>query len=293
MSYQFRSGEELLAVCDRDQLSIAQVMIKREVELADVDVLEIEAQMRETLDVMKKAIETGLTDPKPSIGGLLNGESVALHAFGKEGVSFSGDTLLSCAASAMAVSEVNASMGKIVAAPTAGSCGILPGGLVQAGTNKGYDDQALTQALFTASAIGAIVARNASVSGAEGGCQAETGTAAAMAAAGLVELAGGSPDQALSAAAFTLKNILGLVCDPIAGLVECPCAKRNALGTANAMLSADMALAGMTTTIPFDEVVAAMHAVGRVMSPTLKETALGGIAASPTGKRLQEQIFGG
>lgn len=191
-------------------------------------------------------------------------------------------------AAAMGVMEVNGTMGLIVAAPTAGSCGILPGALIERGQDRGKTDEALIDALFTAGAVGYIVTKNATVSGAEGGCQAETGTAAAMAAAGLVELFDGTPEQALTAAAITIKNIMGLVCDPIAGLVECPCTKRNAIGVANALMSADLSLAGVESNIPFDEVVESMYRVGKQMSSDLRETALGGLAITPTGKKLTQ-----
>jgi L-serine dehydratase len=191
----------------------------------------------------------------------------------------------------MAVMEENSRMGRIVAAPTAGSSGILPATIISTAKRFSIPDTIVSKAFFTASAIGYIVTNNATVSGAEGGCQAETGTASAMAAAALVELLGGTPEQALSAASFTLKNILGLVCDPVAGLVELPCAKRNALGVSNAMLSADMALAGIETKIPFDEVVEAMYRVGKKMHPDLKETAEGGIADTPTARAFEKNIF--
>jgi L-serine dehydratase len=192
----------------------------------------------------------------------------------------------------MAVLEVNASMGQVIAAPTAGSCGILPGVLIPLGDRLSMDSNKVIKAIFTASAIGMIVTQNATVSGAEGGCQAETGTAAAMAAAAGVELMGGSPEQSVHAAAMTIKNILGLVCDPIAGLVECPCVKRNAIGTANALISIDMAMAGIKSVIPFDEVVDAMYRVGKSMPATLRETAEGGLAATPTGQRIMKEIYG-
>jgi L-serine dehydratase len=195
-------------------------------------------------------------------------------------------------AASMAVLEVNASMGKIVAAPTAGSSGILPGALISVGEDFKKNDDDICKALFTASAVGYIITRNATVSGAEGGCQAETGAAAAMASAAIVEMLGGTAEEALAAAAITIKNILGLVCDPVAGLVEVPCVKRNAIGTANALISADMALAGIKSVIPFDEVVEAMYKVGRSLPSSLKETSLGGLATTPTGIKLKNEILG-
>ena len=190
----------------------------------------------------------------------------------------------------MAVVEVNAAMGRIVAAPTAGASGILPGVLFTCAKERGWNDEKLLSGLLTAGAIGSIIAANASISGAEHGCQAETGSAAAMAAAALCELDGGSADRCLNAAAIALKNVMGLVCDPVAGLVECPCIKRNALGAMNALISADMALAGIPSLIPFDETVMAMRSVGRLMSPDLRETARGGCAATPTGRAIRKKL---
>lgn len=201
-----------------------------------------------------------------------------------------GSTLSSMVAGAMAVCEVNASMGRIVAAPTAGASGVLPGVLLAYAQSSSLDRVRLVQALFNAAAIGIIIAKNASISGAYGGCQAEVGSGAAMAASALTELRGGTPKQCLHAAAMSLKNLLGLVCDPVAGLVECPCIKRNAIGTVNAVLCSDMALAGIESVIPFDEVVEAMKNVGRMMHPDLRETARGGLAATPTAQRIAEKI---
>ena len=183
-------------------------------------------------------------------------------------------------------------MGRIVAAPTAGSCGILPGALLTFQKEKGASEQDCVMSLFTASAVGMVIAKNACLAGAQGGCQAECGSASAMAAAALVELAGGSPKMIAHGVAIALKNILGLVCDPVAGLVEIPCIKRNAAGVANALCAAEMALAGVHSAIPADEVILAMKRIGDAMSPALKETAEGGLAATPTGKRLYQQVFG-
>jgi L-serine dehydratase len=193
---------------------------------------------------------------------------------------------------ALSASETNACMGKIVAAPTAGSCGILPSVLMTIATERKLDDEQLVMALFTASAVGIVIANKASISGAEGGCQAECGSASAMAAAALVELCGGSPAMVEHACAIAIKSVLGLVCDPVAGLVEIPCIKRNAMGAANAFVSADMALAGIESKIPVDEVIHAMKVIGDCMNPAFKETAEGGLAATPTAKRLMKEVFG-
>jgi L-serine dehydratase len=292
MQYKFTTGAELLDLCKKHSMSIAQIMILRECEMKETTEEVVLENMRDAYTVMKEAIVKGLDKDIKSVGGLIGGGAYKLNTYAQNEKPLAGKAMTDAIAAAMAVSEVNASMGRIVAAPTAGSCGILPGALVKVGLDRGLDESTLIKGLMCASAVGMLIARNATVSGAEGGCQAETGTASAMAAAGLVEMLGGTPEAALSSAAFTIKNILGLVCDPIAGLVECPCEKRNAIGTANAVISADMALAGILTIIPFDEVVEAMRSVGRIMSPTLKETSLGGLADAPTARKLEAQVFG-
>ncbi len=292
MNYKFSSGSELLALCDSHKKAIHEVMVLRESEREELDVAVVRKSMEEAFLIMKESIEGGMRPDIKSVSGLIGGDAYLLHQYAEQNTPLAGESMTSAIAASMAVAEVNASMGKIVAAPTAGSCGVLPGAVIKIGLDRNLSDETIINGLFTASAIGMIIAHNATISGAEGGCQAEVGTASAMAAAGLVEMMGGSPESALSAASFTIKNILGLVCDPIAGLVECPCEKRNAIGTANAIISADMALAGMLTMIPFDEVVESMRSVGRIMSPTLKETAMGGLAAAPTAKALEQSIFG-
>lgn len=283
--YQFKTGIDLLELCKAHGLSISEIMILREEENGHSNP---RVEMDKNLTVMKKAIENGLQISERSPSGLSGGDAKKLIAYIESGNTLSGQIVLKSVAAAIGVMEVNGTMGLIVAAPTAGSCGILPGALVEKGRLIGKTDEDLIAALFTAGAIGYIVTNNATVSGAEGGCQAETGTASAMAAAGLVEMMGGTPEQALTAAAITIKNIMGLVCDPFAGLVECPCTKRNAIGVANALLSADIALAGITSNIPFDEVVEAMYRVGKQMSSDLRETAQGGLAITPTGRKLAQ-----
>lgn len=287
----FKNGKELLAICKKEDKSIAEIMIQRETSKFKLTEKEVLDKMKETMQVMEESIENGKKDSKLSLTGLIGGEAKALEEYSLKYNTISGKSILNGVISAMAVMEENSRMGRIVAAPTAGSSGILPATIISTAKRFSIPDAIVSKAFFTASAIGYIVTSNATVSGAEGGCQAETGTASAMAAAALVELLGGTPEQALSAASFTLKNILGLVCDPVAGLVELPCAKRNALGVSNAMLSADMALAGIETKIPFDEVVEAMFRVGKKMHPDLKETAEGGIADTPTARAFEKNIF--
>lgn len=285
----FATGASLCAFCEQENIPMSEAMIRREVAMGEMTREEIIEEMRKNLLVMREAIRHGLEDRVESVSHLSGGEGMRLFRYAKY-EPFSGASTLRAAASAMAVVEVNSSMGQIVAAPTAGASGILPGALLESGVERGWSDEQLIQGLFCAGAVGLLFASNATISGADGGCQAETGVGSAMAAASLVELSGGTPEQALDAAAMTIKNILGLVCDPVAGLVECPCIKRNALGAANALLCADMVLCGITSLIPFDEVVAAMLAVGHDMRREYRETAMGGLAVTPTGKAVAEKV---
>ena len=289
MSYDFSSGIELVKLCDDEGIKISEAMIRREEEIGDLTRDKIIAEMRLSLRVMRESVKKGLTEKVQSVSRLTGGEAMNLYRYGDLD-PFSGAETCHAAAAAMAVVEVNAAMGRIVAAPTAGASGILPGVLLENAKTRGWDDDMLIDGLFCAGAIGMLFARNATISGAEGGCQAETGVGAAMAAAALVELSGGEPMQVLDAAAIAIKNIEGLVCDPVAGLVECPCIKRNAMGAANALISADMALCGITSLIPFDEVVSSMYSVGREIRPEYRETAKGGLAATPTGKLIAAGI---
>lgn len=289
MSYEFHHGSELLTLCSRYKISIGEVMLRREMEDTTRTREEIFAEMKLNLDVMRTSIRTGLDPTVPTHGLMAGNESVKLARYAQN--SELGGRLCGIVAAGMAVAEVNASMGQIVAAPTAGASGILPAIVVCCGEEQHMDDEALCMALFAAGAVGAIVAENASIAGASGGCQAETGTGAAMAAAALAQMKGAAPEVSLTAAAITLKNCMGLVCDPVGGLVECPCIKRNAIGVANAVLSCDLAMAGIPSLIPFDEVVEAMKSVGDAMSSDLKETARGGVAATKTGKALTRNIF--
>lgn len=291
MNKDFGNGRELIEMCSSSGKRIYQVMLEREMYISGRSKGEIFEDMRDRLSIMKCAIQKGLSQDIRSISGLIGGDAKKLKKRFEEKKTASGKRMSKAVASAMAVLEVNASMGLIVAAPTAGSSGILPGVIATIGEEFQLRDNDMINALFTAGAIGYIITKNATVSGAEGGCQAETGAAAAMAAAGAVEMLGGTPEQALHAASMTIKNILGLVCDPIAGLVEAPCLKRNALGAANALICADMALADIKSIIPFDEVVEAMYKVGKALPCSLRETAQGGLAATPTGIKIQKEVL--
>ena len=288
--YEFHDGAALLELCASEGIPISKAMLLREEALSETSSEALLREMRENLTTMKQAVERGLSGSVRSLSGLSGGEASRLYEYSKA-APLLGSEACAAAAASMAVVEVNAAMGRIVASPTAGACGILPGVLLTLAPKRGWSDEALVQALFCAGAIGLLIARHASISGADAGCQAETGSAASMAAAAVVELSSGTPQMCLHAAAIALKNVLGLVCDPVCGLVESPCIKRNALGAVNALLAADLALSGVKSLIPFDEVVEAMRSVGVLMRPELRETALGGLAATPTAKRLTNTLF--
>ncbi|HHX92341.1 MAG TPA: L-serine ammonia-lyase, iron-sulfur-dependent, subunit alpha [Clostridiales bacterium] len=286
----YNNGSELLALCNDQNMSIWEAAVLDEMEQAEAMRGQVLDRMTTALRVMIRSAD----DPgeAKTMGGLIGGEYRKVKAYKEKGRTLSGETANRAMMRALACSQNNAAMGRICAAPTAGSCGILPAALLTGAEELGLGEEGMLQGAFTAAAVGKIIVQNATVAGAEGGCQAECGSAAAMAAAALTEMAGGTPEQALHAAAIALKNIMGLVCDPIAGLVESPCSKRNASGVLNALSSADLALAGVESIIPFDEVVEAMYAVGLAMHPDFKETARGGIATTPTGQKLAKTIRG-
>lgn len=287
----FRNVAELVELAERKQVKIAEIMIQQEIEVTGLSREEIIAKMGRNLTVMEQAVERGLNGVT-SVSGLTGGDAVLLQKYIQSGKALSGNILLDAVSKAVATNEVNAAMGTICATPTAGSAGVVPGTLFAVKEVLNPTRMEMIEFLFTSAAFGFVVANNASISGAAGGCQAEVGSASGMAAASIVELAGGTPRQAAEAMAITLKNMLGLVCDPVAGLVEVPCVKRNAMGASNAMTAADMALAGITSRIPCDEVIHAMFLIGQSMPSALRETAEGGLAATPTGRRLEAEIFG-
>lgn len=280
----FTTGAQLLEYCESNNIKISEAMIEREIAISQELEADIVNKMTKALYVMKKCIENAKTHKEHSLGGgYIGGECVdMLNYYEKNGTKAGLSSLAS--AYAMGVLEVNASMGLIVAAPTAGSSGIIPGILCAAQEMYGFSDDDLLLALFNAGAIGYLISRNATVSGAEGGCQAEVGAASAMAASALCELFGGTPRQCLTAAGNAISNILGLVCDPVGGLVEFPCQIRNAMGVSNAVISHEIAMATKGSFIPFDEIVKVMKTVGLSMPHQLKETAEGGLAAAPSAK---------
>lgn len=286
----FKSIEELVLAAEAQNTSIGRIVLAAQAqELEESENLLME-RMGQRLDVMLRSAEKGMDPELRSTSGLTGGDAHKLYENG-EG-SIMGPFMARATARAIAIAEYNAAMGKIVAAPTAGSCGIMPACLISLIEERGVSREEIILSMFTAAGFGMVIAEKACVAGAQGGCQAECGSAAAMTAAAMVEAMGGKPRAASHACAIALKNQLGLVCDPVAGLVEIPCIKRNAAGVVIAASAADMALAGIDSKIPADEVITAMKEVGDSMPAALRETAQGGLAATPTGIRLKEQVFG-
>ena len=287
---QMKTLQDYIALAERRGVTISALVIEQEAQSARREAAEIVAQMRAQWRVMREAAQSGLRSTERSASGLVGGDAKKLCEYGLRSDGYAGHLALKAAAYAVAVSEVNAAMGKIVACPTAGSCGILPGALLAAAEKRGFGEEEIVDALFTASGVGLVIAENASISGAEGGCQAECGTAAAMAAAALAQLGGASPAAIGQAVALALKNLLGLVCDPVAGLVEVPCVKRNGFIAVHAVLAADMALAGVESVIPVDEVVEAMRRIGCALPKSLRETSEAGLADAPTAREIERRL---
>ncbi|WP_032122253.1 L-serine ammonia-lyase, iron-sulfur-dependent, subunit alpha [Clostridium amazonitimonense] len=286
------TGKELLNICKEENISLSEYAIRYEMQKSEVDRETLMKKMIRNLKVMEESASYGLNNKTKSVSGLIGGDAFKMNEYALNGQSLTGNVMVKAMARALSCSEVNASMGRIIAAPTAGSCGILPSVIITAGEALNKSEEEMVMGLFASSAVGLIIAHNATLSGAEGGCQAECGSAAAMGAAAVVEMMGGTPEMSLNAAAIVIKNILGLVCDPIAGLVEVPCAKRNAAGAVSALTTADLVMAGVTSKIPFDDTVLAMYKVGKSLPCELRETALGGLAITPTGIELKKQILG-
>ena len=282
MELDFKSAKELLELCTENQLSISAVMRERECQLGETTKEEIDRRMARAWQIMQDSATQPLQTPIKSMGGLIGGEAKKLELHRVKGAAICGDVLQKAITYAMAVLEVNASMGLIVAAPTAGSAGVVPGLMLAMKECCRLSDEKIIDALFNAGAVGYLAMRNATVAGAVGGCQAEIGVASAMAASAAVELMGGTPEQCLDSASTVLMNMLGLVCDPVGGLVEYPCQNRNAAGAANALIAAELSLSGIRQLIPFDQMLDAMYAVGKRIPMELRETALGGCATTPS-----------
>ncbi len=287
----YTTTAELWQEAQQKQVALSDIILENEMKLTGASKEAVLDRLRQTFGVMSLAASHALSQPLPTVGSLIEGVAQTQYQYSQSGRTLCGPLLNRMMARAFSCSETNAAMGRICAAPTAGASGIIPAVILTVAEQLGGNEEMELRGLLVSSGIGAVITRNATVSGAEGGCQAECGVAAAMAAAAAVEMSGGSAEQALHAAAFALINIMGLICDPIAGLVQMPCAHRNASQAMNAMLSADFALAGQKCPIPLDEVIDAMYKTGKMLPMQLRETALGGIAATPTGKRLAAQIF--
>ncbi|MFD1414636.1 L-serine ammonia-lyase, iron-sulfur-dependent, subunit alpha [Oceanobacillus jeddahense] len=287
----FRTVAELVEMANTENIPISEVMIRQEMDVKEKTREEVFSEMEKNLVVMENAIEDALKGVQ-SVTGLTGGDAVKVQKYMKEKTPLSGNLMMDAVSKAMGTNEVNAAMGIICATPTAGSAGCVPGTLFAVKEQLNPTREEMVRYLFTSGAFGFVVANNAFISGAAGGCQAEVGSAGAMASAAIVEMAGGTPEQSAQAFAMTLKNMLGLVCDPVAGLVEVPCVKRNAGGSSLAIVSADLALAGVESRIPCDEVIGAMYRIGKQMPSSLRETGEGGLADTPTGRFLKEKIFG-
>ncbi|ULL18612.1 L-serine ammonia-lyase, iron-sulfur-dependent, subunit alpha [Paenibacillus sp. H1-7] len=287
---KFRTLQQLAALCEANNMTIGRLMLEEQCAESGRSAEQEFAKMTEYYSVMKEAVERGLRDNTTSRSGLTGLDAQRVMAYREREEPSLGDAASEAMAYALAVSEVNASMGRVIATPTAGSCGIIPGVFVSCQRRFGWDDERMTYGLFAAGAIGYVIANNSFVSGAEGGCQAEVGSAIGMAAGALAELRGGTAAQAVHAVGLALKNTLGLICDPVGGLVEVPCIVRNGFGAVTALAAADMALAGVRSVIPSDEVIQVMLEVGSAMPAKHRETAGGGLAQTPTGRKLMEEL---
>ena len=283
------SMKEIFERSARENIPFWEIVLQYDMEERQVSRQASMAKMLSTWQAIQDASDS-YTGTQRSVSGLVGGDGLKMRLYARRGESIGGEFMDEVIVQAISMAESNACMRRIVAAPTAGSCGVVPAVLLPLCEREHYTQHELLEALYVASGIGAVIAYRASISGAAGGCQAEIGTASAMAAGALVSLRGGTNEQIGHAVAMALKNLMGLVCDPVAGLVEVPCVKRNVIGAVNAISAADMALAGIESRIPVDEVIDAMGEVGRRMPVEFRETALGGLAATPTGKAVKERM---
>ncbi|KOR13006.1 serine dehydratase [Staphylococcus carnosus] len=289
----FDTIKEIIDYSNEHDMSFAEIMIQDEMERSGQSREEVREQMKQNLEVMRDAVKKGTTgEGVKSVTGYTGQDTIKIKNYNDNNHSLSGNEMMQAVMGAVATNEVNAAMGIICATPTAGSSGTIPGTLFKLEATHGLTEDQMIDFLFSASICGRVVANNASVAGATGGCQAEVGSASAIAAASAVQVFGGSPEASGHALAISLSNLLGLVCDPVAGLVEIPCVMRNAIGSGNALISADLALAGVESRIPVDEVIEAMGKIGRNLPAELRETGLGGLAGTPTGEAIKRKIFG-
>ena len=291
MEYTFSTAAELLEICKSKKLPISEVAKHFEAERSGKSLPSVRYKMKKTRDTMREAIERGVVNTEKSKMGMVGGDANKIYkSLNKMSKMIGSKVSVRAMAYALAVSEQNACMGRIVAFPTAGGAGVVPGVIFSASESFKSGKRRLIRGLFTASAIGLIIAEGATLSAAKGGCQAEVGAAVSMAAAGLTEMRKGTPEQCIHAAGMAMKSYLGLVCDPLGGLVEVPCAKRNAIGCHAAIAASDLAMSGIESFIPYDEIIQAMANISRIMSPKLRETALGGLAVTATGNRVKEKL---
>lgn len=289
---KLNSASDIITYCHESGVTLDALALAYETKKTDKTPEYIERYLKSVLSVMENAVALGINDEHDVIHGkIIGNDSLLMKSRYEQEKTVCGLTIAKAVSYALSTMEVNASMGKVVASPTAGSCGVLPAVFVTMKERFSLSEECMVKGLLAANMVGSIVARNATISGAEGGCQAEVGTASAMASGAVVHMLGGSPEQVFNAAAMCFKNLLGLVCDPIAGLVESPCAKRNGMGAANALLCAEMSLSGVKSIIPFDEVVEAMYRVGKAMPPSLRETSMGGLATTKTGIQIATDLF--
>ncbi|AID02900.1 L-serine ammonia-lyase, iron-sulfur-dependent, subunit alpha [Staphylococcus xylosus] len=287
------SMQEIIDYAVENETTFAEIMISEEMSLKGISRDEVRALMKQNIDVMREAVEKGITgEGVKSVTGYTGQDAVKLATYNEREHALSGYEMVEALKGAIATNEVNAAMGIICATPTAGSSGTIPGILFKLEKSHHLTTDQMIDFLFAAALCGKVIANNASVAGAIGGCQAEVGSASAIAAAAAVEIFGGSPQASGHAMALAISNLLGLVCDPVAGLVEIPCVMRNAIGSGNGLISADLALAGVESKIPVDEVIEAMDKVGRNLPASLRETGIGGLAGTPTGEAIKRKIFG-
>ena len=285
---EFKNFETIIELCKTTGKSVSTLVLSNESEALGLSENALREKLQEHINIMKEAARAGVKKGIKSNSGITGDWAYRLKERQKK--SFAGDFLCEALFTALAISQINACMGRIVAAPTAGSCGILHGALITLQKYRGFSDEIYINGLLNAGCAGMIIAANATVAGAEGGCQSECGAAAAMTASAITEIEGGTPEECGAAIAHALKAQMGLICDPVAGLVEEPCIIRNATSVAVAVSCAEMAISGIRSLIPVDEVILAMKSVGKSMPESLRETADGGIAATPTGKRIAELL---
>lgn len=289
--FKFNSISELISLCEEHNLKISEVSLKYHAYSMDLSEEETFSYMKNNLDIMKESVQKGMAKGTVSTSGLTGGMAYKMNEYVKSNKHLSGEFVGNVISRALAVSECNACMGKIVAAPTAGSSGIVPATLLEVQKKYSLSDKEVVMGLFNSAAIGYVIATNASISGAEGGCQAECGSASAMASSAMVEMLGGTPTMCADALSTSLKSLMGLVCDPVAGLVEEPCIVRNVSSAVIAVSSADMVMAGLKSIIPADEVISAMDEVSKALPASLRETAGGGIAATDTARAIEKKLL--